>query len=862
MENMKYWFYISGQYIKKNLSRTLYSIFGIMVTYILCFSIFTVGYSVWEYSLQLCYLDVEAQLFIVDQSFSKKEIAALKALEQEGNVKEITVFDNSVWVNMDAEEDITAPKISVDEMDQLADYSVYVNLKDTSNLQKSASEIEKEYQLTFRVDSDVEMFLNQGDSLERSAYSAIVAIVGAVFAVFSIMIIRNTMTISVVERMRDYGLFRCVGMSKGQLYRLLLTEGAIMSIFASLLGTGCGFGVLKIFERWFNSSRELEAYFSFGLYPKAILYSFFLMIGVTLFALLEPARQASVLSPIDAIHNNIVLRKKNGKLKEKISFHRGGLWGKIYGVSGEYAYKNMQRNRGRFLSISVTLCICVALIVSVQSFLDSFAASFSNIFQGKNQECFEYISMEGKYDQKIAEQIDKDLESYKGVQGTTTILGKMTIFFEDPLLKKQSEKNENDLICYQYAYDEKHINQLKDYLLEGKISYGDMVEKNEVLLCDLQYNVSDLSTDYNQEDIRITDYQVGDKISFLSVRGKQKAGEAFEKAIAQVAKKYHIPATQEEARKLSTYAMEDDEEKGIKKGDIIWPTALEVYSEEEKDYEKYRNEVWMYLKQSGYDIPEKKMKETVYINNMISILRQMEFDAGEKEEFTIAGIISEDIFNGYVQSQLANRRLLLIHPQENAISEYMERMDSKEKASWMDFSDEWCWNIGVIRNIDAPDEAIKIYCQENAYSYGSVIDESEFQYYTDMIQLLETVQIISWIVGAAISLICFVQILNTLYANLAMRKKELWLYTVVGMSRKQRMKMLLLEHTLAVIIGVLLGYLTAWGISWYSVEYLLNQDGTIQYVWSWSRLLPIGGIVCAVIVFVCVWGIWKNEMKQ
>lgn len=48
---MRYFFMLSIRYIAKNRARSVYSILGIMIAYILCFATFTVGYSIWDYGL-------------------------------------------------------------------------------------------------------------------------------------------------------------------------------------------------------------------------------------------------------------------------------------------------------------------------------------------------------------------------------------------------------------------------------------------------------------------------------------------------------------------------------------------------------------------------------------------------------------------------------------------------------------------------------------------------------------------------------------------------------------------------------------------------------------------------------------------
>lgn len=834
--------------MKRNKARTLYSIFGILVTFILCYAIITTGYSYWDYGLQLNYQIVKAQLYLEEQNYSLEEIEKLKKLEDFSNVEQLTIFDESVWLTdpefyeNSVDETTTVPKVSVDQMKERHSYSVYIALKDTSNLKKSAKDIQKRFDLKCYVDSDVETYLNQGDSKEKNFYSACIAIIGFLFSIFSIMIIRNTMLISVVERMQDYGLFRCVGMSKKQLYMLLLTEGLLMSFVASVLGVACGYGLLQCLAPWINHTMGLEVYFTFGFYPKAILFTTLSMIAVTLYSLLEPARQAGLLSPIDSIHNNVVLRRKNGSLREKIQYRQGKIWGKIFGVSGEYAYKNMCRNRGRFVSLFIALFICVSFLVSIQSFLDSFSGSFTNAYQGKNQEFMEYISLDGKYDEQIATKIQKELKGLEDIKGTPLVgmLGDFTLY--DPkLIQEKTEQQIN--FCSHSAYDEKHIRQFRRYLIEGEASYQEMVKENGVLLCDMAYNVSNQDTDFNQMDLRKTNYQVGDTISRLSASGKEKAKNAFEDAIAGVASKYNIPPTEEEARKLAVYS--EKKEEAHEDGGMLWPTPLEEYTNEEKGFEKYREEVIKELKKKGFPILAYIKKDEITEMSLIcDTLYQMEYDRGERQEYVIQGIISEDIFNG-AMTTLYDDSILLIHAQDSVFEE--ERQNNNVT--------EWSWEIGVVRDVEKPDEEIKRFCEENSYSYGTVFDEGELYDYLDMMKTLKTIRLIAWIISACITIICFVQILNTLYANMALRKKELWLYSVVGMSPGQRMRMLLLEHTFAALLGIVFGYLAAWGISWYFVDYLLNQDGTIIYVWSWSKVLPIGIIVFILIMGISIFGI-------
>jgi putative ABC transport system permease protein len=54
--------------------------------------------------------------------------------------------------------------------------------------------------------------------------------------------ISNTLTLSVIERTRESALLRALGLTRGQLRRMLLTEAVLMAVVAVVLGGGLGIG--------------------------------------------------------------------------------------------------------------------------------------------------------------------------------------------------------------------------------------------------------------------------------------------------------------------------------------------------------------------------------------------------------------------------------------------------------------------------------------------------------------------------------------------------------------------------------------------------------------------------------------------
>ncbi len=64
------------------------------------------------------------------------------------------------------------------------------------------------------------------------ALAIIVAVLGVV----------NTLALSVVERTREIGLLRAIGLSRRQLRRMIRMESVVIALFGALLGLGLGMG--------------------------------------------------------------------------------------------------------------------------------------------------------------------------------------------------------------------------------------------------------------------------------------------------------------------------------------------------------------------------------------------------------------------------------------------------------------------------------------------------------------------------------------------------------------------------------------------------------------------------------------------
>ena len=126
-----------------------------------------------------------------------------------------------------------------------------------------------------------------------SFFSLIAIFVGA-------FLIYNTFTMTIVERTREIGMLRAIGMNRWRVIGMVLSEALTLSIIGSALGLVAGVGLargLMVMMGAFVDTGEQV----FSITSQGLAQSLSVGIGVTLGASLLPAAQAARISPISAL---------------------------------------------------------------------------------------------------------------------------------------------------------------------------------------------------------------------------------------------------------------------------------------------------------------------------------------------------------------------------------------------------------------------------------------------------------------------------------------------------------------------------------------------------------------------------------
>jgi len=242
-------------------------------------------------------------------------------------------------------------------------------------------------------------------------------------------LIYNAFAMTVVERTREFGMLRTIGMTRRQVISQVLVEAAFLGFFGSALGVGLGIllarGLTSLMENLM--SQELGAVL---VTTNDMLSSMSIGVGVTFLAALIPALQAGRISPIEAL-------RVRGKSKEgwlirygwtlgivmlggsvalliinpfpyDVQFRLGsitvfglftgatllipitvGIWEfvsrpiikLIYGSSGSLGSRNVQRSRLRTTLTVAALMVGVAMVIMVRGMTESFAVDLRTWIQ-------------------------------------------------------------------------------------------------------------------------------------------------------------------------------------------------------------------------------------------------------------------------------------------------------------------------------------------------------------------------------------------------------------------------------------------------------------------------------------------------
>ena len=143
--------------------------------------------------------------------------------------------------------------------------------------------------------------VEQDDEAEQIRTTVTAVNIVNAFLYFALIIafigVANTLALSVIERTRELGLLRAVGMKRGQMLRMVLGEGIIISVIGGVLGVGLGL----IFGITIANIMPNDVISTLAVPVRILIIYLIAAAAAGLIAALLPARRASRLNVLEAI---------------------------------------------------------------------------------------------------------------------------------------------------------------------------------------------------------------------------------------------------------------------------------------------------------------------------------------------------------------------------------------------------------------------------------------------------------------------------------------------------------------------------------------------------------------------------------
>ena len=239
---------------------------------------------------------------------------------------------------------------------------------------KEYNELNKEICKNTQLDEELDIYVNsdllrfQG-VINETTLNALYTIAGVIIIIIvisSVFVIRNSFSISVSEKNRQYGMLTSIGATSKQIRKNVIFEGMVIGLIAIPLGIIFGIVAIMILLQVVNYLLDdmlAGMKFTYSINLLAILISILISTITIYLSCLIPAKRAAKISPIEAIRGNNDIKIKSKKLKTS------SITKKLFGIGGVIASKNLKRSKKKYRTTVISLVVSIFIFISLSSFL-------------------------------------------------------------------------------------------------------------------------------------------------------------------------------------------------------------------------------------------------------------------------------------------------------------------------------------------------------------------------------------------------------------------------------------------------------------------------------------------------------------
>ncbi|WP_066373386.1 ABC transporter permease [Herbidospora mongoliensis] len=171
---------------------------------------------------------------------------------------------------------------------------------------KKATSVALGKSYTIRTGDELAQKLALDSNVQLDYLILVLLLFGFVAMFVAALVIYNTFNILVAQRTREMALLRCIGATRGQVFRSILLESAVVGLVSSALGLVAGLGLGAVALNVLGSfDTPVPAGASIALTPRTIVLGLVVGLLVTVGSAVLPARGATRVAPIAALRSQV-----------------------------------------------------------------------------------------------------------------------------------------------------------------------------------------------------------------------------------------------------------------------------------------------------------------------------------------------------------------------------------------------------------------------------------------------------------------------------------------------------------------------------------------------------------------------------
>lgn len=452
----------------------------------------------------------------------------LDLIDEFGEKKEVTIVGfKSGGVYSTKEEIPMYGYLNKDNLNVNGDYSAFVNLNSEKNKQEIVDKVmdnagieingntkQQNNELLYLTGNGASKGINR--ALTNMAIFVIVVII-----ICTITVIYNSFNISVIERIRYFGILKAIGATSKQIKRIIYREGFMMGLIALPIGCIIGYIGLKYgIQLFIGDTLLVLEHFKIGFYPEIILIAAVLEFLTIWISLLAPARKAKKVSAVEAMRNQKEI--KLGKIKNR----KNRITQKLFGIEGSLAYKNIRRTPFRFFVTVLALTISITMFNVFYGFLDVAKEATNQMYMNIAFDSTAAKTDKSTFANNELDEIESNVKaevSYEIYEQDSNLYIPTKDLNADFISKSGINPGMADLddVGYRSLYgsptyvgDMNFLNINKDNVTDGSIDETKLKDGGIILID----GMSITNSDGNKEIIRTTNYKAGDTIKIPKLK--------------------------------------------------------------------------------------------------------------------------------------------------------------------------------------------------------------------------------------------------------------------------------------------------------------------------------------------------------